>query len=95
MASDSVHDISQDEEVKEYLKVLNKTRKMDAGHRIYSKVTLDQERMKFVKLPPHDPSRQSILPTVSSDRNGTYFKQSKPYERPQGMTSPEKIYLKK
>ncbi len=34
-------DISQDEEVKEYLRVLNKTRKMDAGHRIYSKVTLD------------------------------------------------------
>jgi hypothetical protein len=37
----SVNDISQDEEVKEYLRVLNKTRKMDAGHRIYSKVTLD------------------------------------------------------
>jgi len=34
-------DISQDDEVKEYLRVLNKTRKMDAGHRIYSKVTLD------------------------------------------------------
>jgi hypothetical protein len=40
-AADSVIDISQDEEVKDYLRVLNKTRKMDAGHRIYSKVTLD------------------------------------------------------
>ena len=33
--SDSIDDISQDVEVKEYLRVLNKMRKKDAGHKIY------------------------------------------------------------
>jgi len=76
-ATNLVNDISQDEEVKDYLRVLNKTRKMDAGDQIYSKVTLDQDRMKFVKLPPNNPSKQSILPTLSSERNASNL--SKPY----------------